>query len=43
MMKVFEAKGFKLTVPSGWKAFKVNERVVQLCKGGILASLSVTE
>ena len=43
MMKVFEANGFSLTVPSGWKAFKVNERVVPLCKGGILASLSVTE
>ncbi len=37
-MKVFETESFCLTVPSGWKAFKVNDRAVQLCKGGILAS-----
>lgn len=33
-MKVFETNHFRLTVPSGWKAFKVNDRIIQICKGG---------
>lgn len=33
-MNVFKMNSFHLTVPSGWKAFKVNDRILQICKGG---------
>ncbi len=33
-MKSFETETFRIAVPEGWKAFKVNERIVQVCKGG---------
>ncbi|MBQ4150631.1 MAG: hypothetical protein IJC81_02360 [Clostridia bacterium] len=33
-MNVFKTDSFRLTVPSGWKAFKVNDRSLQICKGG---------
>ncbi len=33
-MNVFETDRFRLTVPAGWKAFKVNDRILQICKGG---------
>lgn len=33
-MSIFEMKNYRLTVPDGWKAFKVNDRIVQICKGG---------
>lgn len=36
-MCTFKTEQFCLTVPRGWKAFRVNERVVQVCKGGVLA------
>jgi|GEM_PF-1355404 len=33
-MKFFETNTFRVAVPDGWKAFRVNDRVVQICKGG---------
>lgn len=36
-MSIFEMDNFRLTVPSGWKAFKVNDRIIQICKGGVHA------
>ncbi len=33
-MSIFEMDGFRITVPHGWKAFKVNDRILQICKGG---------
>ena len=36
-MSIFEMDNFRLTVPSGWKAFKVNDRIIQICKGGVNA------
>lgn len=36
-MNVFKTDSFCLTVPHGWKAFKVNDRIVQICKGGVLS------
>lgn len=37
MMNIFKTDSFCVTVPHGWKAFKVNDRIVQLCKGGVLS------
>lgn len=33
-MSVFKTDSFCVTVPPEWKAFKVNERVLQICKDG---------
>lgn len=33
-MDFFETNTFRIAVPKGWKAFKVNDRVIQICKGG---------
>ena len=33
-MDVFNMDSFCFAVPNGWKAFKVNDRTVQICKGG---------
>lgn len=33
-MSVFKTDNFCVTVPPEWKAFKVNERVLQICKDG---------
>ncbi|MBE6679112.1 MAG: hypothetical protein E7598_01170 [Ruminococcaceae bacterium] len=33
-MSIFKTDSFCITVPQGWKAFKVNERVIHICKGG---------
>ncbi len=36
-MGVYKTDSFCVTVPPEWKAFKVNDRVLQICKGGMLA------
>ena len=36
-MNVFKTDSFCATVPHGWKAFKVNDRIMQICKGGVIA------
>ena len=36
-MDFFETNTFRVAVPDGWKAFKVNDRIIQLCKGGVLS------
>lgn len=33
-MSIFKTDSFRLAVPDGWKAFKVNDRIIQICKGG---------
>ncbi|MBQ6893017.1 MAG: hypothetical protein IJN48_02320 [Clostridia bacterium] len=37
-MNSFETNTFRIAVPDGWKAFKVNDRILQICKGGVLAN-----
>ena len=37
-MNIFETESFCFVLPQGWNAFKVNERVVQVCKGGVSAN-----
>ena len=33
-MNIFETKSFRFSISHGWNAVKVNERAVQVCKGG---------
>lgn len=33
-MTDFKMDSFRVTIPAGWKAFKVNDRVLQICKDG---------
>ena len=33
-MNIFETESFRFSISHGWNAVKVNERAVQVCKGG---------
>ena len=37
-MNIFETESFCFVLPQGWNAFKVNESIVQVCKGGVSAN-----